>query len=111
MRSNSGSLNICPSPINICSIPSSRMPFVDSAVLAGILGEPHATVYRALTGLLADGIAGRGSHGTAELPSSQIYYLTANGISEAAGLLGFETPRASCEPTLCPESGWCCSSV
>ena len=70
----------------------SRTPFVDSAELALILGEPHATVHRALTGLLADGIAGRVSHGTAHLPSSQRYHLTANGIRQAAGLLGFETP-------------------
>ena len=70
----------------------SRTPFVDSAELAGILDEPHATIHRALTGLLADGIAGRVSHGTAHLPSSQRYYLTANGIREAAGILGFETP-------------------
>ena len=53
------------------------MPFVDSAELAGILGEPHATVHRELTGLLADGIVGRVSHGTAHLPSSQRYDLTA----------------------------------
>ncbi len=70
----------------------SRMPFVDSAELAGILGEAHATVHRALTGLLADGIVGRVSHGTAHLPSSQRYHLTANGIREAAGILGFEMP-------------------
>ena len=69
----------------------SRMPFVDSAELAGILGEPHATVHRALTGLLADGIAGRVSHGTTHLPSSQRYYLTALGIDEAAGILSFRT--------------------
>ena len=56
----------------------SRVPFIDSAELAGILGEPHATVHRALTGLLADGIVGRVSHGTAQLPSSQRYYLTAS---------------------------------
>ena len=68
----------------------SRMPFIDSAELAGILGDPHATVHRALTGLLADGIVGRVSHGTAHLPSSQRYYLTTNGIMETAGLLGFE---------------------
>ena len=68
------------------------MPFVDSAELALILGEPHASVHRALAGLLADGIAGRVSHGTADLPSSRRYYLTANGIREAAGILGFETP-------------------
>ena len=68
----------------------SRMPFIDSAELAGILGEPHTTIHRALTGLLADGILGRVSHGTAHLPSSHRYYLTTNGIMETAGLLGFE---------------------
>ena len=67
------------------------MPFIDSAELAGILGEPHATVHRSLTGLLADGILGRVSHGTAHLPSSHRYYLAANAIREAAGILGFET--------------------
>ena len=70
----------------------SRMPFVDSAELALILGEPHVTVHRALTDLMADGIVGRVSHGTAHLPSSQRYYLTDNGIRQAAGLLGFATP-------------------
>ena len=70
----------------------SRTPFVDSAELAGILGEPHTTVHRALTNLLADGIAGRVNHGTAHLTSSQRYHLTGNGISEAAELLGFDTP-------------------
>ena len=49
----------------------SRMPFIDSAELALILGEAHATVHRALTGLLAEGIVGRLRHGTAHLPSSQ----------------------------------------
>ena len=70
----------------------SRTPFVNSTELALILGEPHATVHRALTDLLADGIVGRVSHGTAHLPSSQRYHLTANGIRETAGFLGFETP-------------------
>ena len=70
----------------------SRTPFVDSAELARILGEAHATVHRALTGLLAEGIVGRVSHGTAHLPLSQRYYLTAQGIREAAELLGFEAP-------------------
>ena len=70
----------------------SRMPFIDSAELAGILAEPRATVHRALTGLLAHGIIGRVSHGTAHLPSSQRYYLTVNGLRHAAGFLGFETP-------------------
>ena len=70
----------------------SQTPFVDSVELALILGEPHATVHRALAGLLADGIVGRVSHGTAHLTSSQRYHLTANGIREAAELLGFATP-------------------
>ena len=70
----------------------SRMPFVDSMELALILGEPHSTVHRHLTGLLDDGIVGRVSHGTAHLPSSQRYFLTAKGIGEAAGSLGFDTP-------------------
>ena len=70
----------------------SRMPFVETMELAGILGEPLATVHRALTGLLANGMVGRVNHGTAQLPSSQRYYLTAHGIGEAAGILGFGTP-------------------
>ena len=70
----------------------SRTPFVDSAELARILGEPHATVHRALADLLAEGIAGRASHGTAHLPSSQRYCLTASSVREAVGILGFETP-------------------
>ncbi len=70
----------------------SRTPFIDSTELALILGEPHATVHRALGDLLAEGIAGRVHHGTAHLPSSQRYHLTAQGIREATEVLGFETP-------------------
>ena len=70
----------------------SQMPFVESTELALILGQPHATVHRHLTGLLADGIAERVQHGTAHLPSSGRYVLTAKGIREAAGVLGFATP-------------------
>ena len=70
----------------------SRTPFIDTAELAGVLGEAHATVHRALTGLLADGIVGRVSHGAAHLSSSQRYHLTAKGIREAARALGFDTP-------------------
>ena len=70
----------------------SRTPFVDSAELARILGEAHATVHRALTDLLAEDIVGRVSHGTAHLPSSHRYHLTAQGIKQAAGILGFATP-------------------
>ena len=69
-----------------------RTPFIDSVELALILGEPHSTVHRYLTDLLANGIVGRISHGTAHLPSSQRYFITANGIRETAGLLGFDTP-------------------
>ena len=70
----------------------SRMPFIDSAELAGILGEPHSTVHRHLTGLLAEGTVGRVSHGTAHLPSSQRYFLTASGVRQAAQALEFDTP-------------------
>ena len=70
----------------------SRTPFVDSAELALILGEPHATVHRALAGLLAEGVVGRVSHGAAHLPSSQRYFITANGIRETPRVLGFDTP-------------------
>ena len=70
----------------------SQMPFVETTEFALILGEPLATVHRALTSLLTDRIVGRVSHGTTHLPSSQRYYLTANGIREAAGGLGFATP-------------------
>ena len=70
----------------------SRTPFVDSAELALILGEPHTTVHRTLTSLLADGVVERASHGIVHLPSSRRYHLTANGISEAARVLDFDTP-------------------
>ena len=72
----------------------SRMPFVDSTELAHILGEPHATVHRRLSELVADGIVGKATHGTVHLPSSQRYHLTASGVREAAHFLGFETPSA-----------------
>ena len=69
-----------------------QIPFVESTELALILGEPHATVHRHLTGLLADGIAGGVNHGTAHLPSSGRYCLTAWGIRQAADSLGFDSP-------------------
>ena len=68
-----------------------RMPFVDTAELAMILGAAHVAIHRDLASLLSDGIAGRVSHGTAHLPSSRRYYLTRKGIREASGVLGFET--------------------
>ena len=64
------------------------LPESDAVDSAGILGEPHATVDRALTGLLADGIVGRESHGTAHLPSIQRDYIAANGIGEPASPTG-----------------------
>ena len=70
----------------------SRTPFIDSTELALILGKPHATVHRVLANLLAEGNVGRVSHGTAHLPSSQRYHVTAQGISEVAHVLGFGTP-------------------
>ena len=69
-----------------------RMPFVESTELALILGEPHATVHRHLTGLLADGIVEKVNHGTAHLPSSGRYRLAAKGIREASRVLDFDTP-------------------
>ena len=70
----------------------SRTPFVDSTELGLILGEPHATAHRSLSSLMADGIAGRVSHGTVHLPSSQRHYLTSRGVRDAAEVLGFDTP-------------------
>ena len=70
----------------------SRTPFVDSTELALILGEPHTTVHRNLADILAECIVGRLSHGTAHLPPSQRYHLTAQGVREAAEFLGFDTP-------------------
>ena len=46
-----------------------RLPFIDAGELALILGEPLATVHRAMTGLLKDGLAKQVSHGTAQLPA------------------------------------------
>ena len=68
----------------------SRMPVIDSTELAGILGAPHSTVHRRLTGPQAEGIVARVGHGTAHPQSSRRYYLTARGIREAAGVLGFD---------------------
>ncbi|MDE2844981.1 MAG: hypothetical protein OXN21_16625, partial [Chloroflexota bacterium] len=69
-----------------------RLPFIDAGELALILGEPLATVHRSLINLLADGLAQRVSHGTAHLPSSHRYYLTKNGIAEAADVLDYYAP-------------------
>ena len=68
----------------------SRMPFVDTAELAMILGEAHMTIHRWLSDLLADGILGRVNHGASHLPASRRYYLTAKAIREAAEILGFD---------------------
>ena len=68
------------------------MPFADTLELAVILGEAYATVHRVLTGLLADGIVARVNHGTIHLPTSGRWFLTADGVEEAADQLGFATP-------------------
>ena len=74
-----------------------QTPFVNSTELALILGEPHSTGRR----VLADGFAGRVNHGTAHLPSSRRYDLTASGIRESARVFGFDTPlRATLTPCL-----------
>ncbi len=69
-----------------------RLPFIDAGELALILGEPPAAAHRALTDLLKDGTAGRVSHGTAHLASSQRYCLTGRGIAEAADALNYYAP-------------------
>ena len=69
-----------------------RLSFIDAGELALVLGEPLATVHRALTRLLQDGLAGRASHGTAHLPSSHRYYITRRGIAQAADALGYDAP-------------------
>ncbi len=69
-----------------------RMPFADTLELAVILGEAYATVHRALSGLLIDGIAGRVNHRTVHLPTSGRWFLTSEGIGEASDALGFATP-------------------
>ena len=68
------------------------MPFVESTELALILGEPHATVHRYLSELLAEGVVGKATHETVHLSSSGRYFITANGIHETADLLGYDTP-------------------
>ena len=69
----------------------SRMPFIDTKEMAGILDQAPATVHRSLASLLAEGIVERINHGTARLPSSRRYFLTAKGIREAARLLDYDT--------------------
>ena len=69
-----------------------RLPFIDAGELALVQGEPLATVHRALSALLKDGLAQRVSHGTAHLPSSHRYYLTRKGISAASDVLGYDAP-------------------
>lgn len=69
----------------------SRMPFTDTTELASILVEPPATVHRSLTNLRKEGFAGRVNHGTALLPTSLRYFLTAKGVKKAAKVLGYDS--------------------
>ena len=55
-----------------------------------LLGSIHG--HRGLTDPLTDGIVGRVSHGTAQLPLSRRYYMTAKPTGEAAYILGFKAP-------------------
>ena len=66
----------------------SRMPFVETAELAMILGEAHTPIHRGPS----EGMVGRVSHGSAHLSLSRRYSQTAKGISKAAGVLGFDMP-------------------
>ena len=87
---------VCATGFKFLRPTNSRRPqpdaFVDSTELALIPGDPHATVHRTLSNLPADGIVGSVIHGTAHVPSSQRYHLTANGIRQAARVLDFDTP-------------------
>ena len=47
----------------------------------------------------------RVNHGTADLPASHRYYLTAKGIAEAADAWASTSRRTSCGFTPCPSSG------
>ena len=69
----------------------SLTPFVDSTELAVILGEPHAKVHRALTGLLTEGIVGRVSHGTTHLPASSTLVMRWDLIAEYRASLAATT--------------------
>ena len=59
---------------------------ISSTPSTGILGEPHTTVHRWLSYLLADSILGRASHGTAHVPLSGRYCLTAKGIRQTGDI-------------------------
>ena len=68
-----------------------RLPYVEPTELALILGEPHATVHRKLSELLAEGVVGKVTRGTVHQPSSGRYCLTASGIRETSEFLGYDT--------------------
>ncbi len=71
------------------------MPLVVTAELAMITGEAPGAIHRGLSSLLAEGIAGRVNHGTARLSSNGRDYRTATGITEAAGIVGFDAASNS----------------
>ena len=68
------------------------LSFIDAGELAIILGEPLATIHCALIAPLQDDVAQRVSHGTTHLPTSHRYYLTDQGIVEAADAPGYDAP-------------------
>lgn len=71
------------------------MPFVESTELALILGRPHVTVHRHLTGLLAEDIVAKVSHGTVHLSSSQRCHLTTSGRQSYFGRYPHRKPNVS----------------
>ena len=85
-------LTLWPSMTDICSTRSAerRSSIRRSWRSFSVSRTPRST--EPLTGLLAERIVGKVSHGTAHLPSSQRYHLTSNGIGEAAETLVCDTP-------------------
>ncbi len=69
----------------------SQMTFADAGELASLLGESPATIHRTLTSLRADGVVGRVNHGTAHLPTSLRYFITAKGITKTSKILGYDS--------------------
>ena len=80
------------SPNDSCSTPSAGRRLSTRRSWQASWASLTPTVHRALVDLRTEGIVGRVSHGTAHLPSSQRYHLTANGVRETAWVLGFATP-------------------
>ena len=89
-----------------------RLPFIDTGELAPVLGELLATVHRAITVLMKDGLAQRVSHVTAHLHSSHRYYLTKRASPNPPMPLATTRPWSLFALARRPGSGWiCCYAV